>query len=207
MVSFFHQLYFSVPHLGRFVMTKGNFRFSSATFLFYHEAVAVSMYPLVRVKPHTFFIDIVCEHLDWQVSSVAQIFNVLEPAFSTMVDLTLDYREHSISSGRHHQAGRRLWRELLGSFRNLRTLRVHEGLVGDLSHSLCSEGELLQLLPEMKELICPSGSVDDNAFTPFIHEREVAGHPVNLIGKAFPVGHTRYRFDSTYGPTYIEPDT
>jgi hypothetical protein len=203
-VSFFHQLSFSIPHLGQFVTTKLNLRFSSARLLFYHEAVAVFMYPLEMDRPHTLFIDVVCEHLDWQVSSLAQIFNFLEPAFSAILDLTLDYTEHTSSPGRHHQAGRRLWRDLLGLFRNVRTLRVHKGLVGELSHCLCSEDESLQLLPEMKELICPSGSVDDNTFTPFIHEREVAGYPVNLIGIAFPVGCSDYLFDSSTGPFHIQ---
>jgi len=206
-VSFFHQLSFSVPHLGQFVTTKEIFRFNSARFLFYHEAVAVFMYPLTEDRPHTFFIDVVCEHLDWQVSSLAKIFTFLEPAFSKMVDLTLDYKEHSSSSGRDHQAGRRLWRELLGLFRNVKTLRVHKGLVGELSHSLCSEGESPQLLPEMKELICPLGSFDDNTFTAFIHEREVAGQPVNLIGMASPVGCSNYTFDSSTGPFNIQSDT
>jgi hypothetical protein len=84
---------------------------------------------------------------------------------------------------------------------------VHKGLVGELSDSLCSEGESLQLLPEMKELICPSGSVDDNTFTPFIREREVAGQPVKLIEKAFPVGRANYKFDSSTGPVHIQSDT
>jgi len=206
-VSFFYQLSFSVPHLAHFVTTKKNLMFGRARFLFHGGAVAIFMYPLARAMLHTFFIDIVCEHLDWQVSSLAQILNFLEPAISTVVDLTLDYREHSLTSERHHQAGRRLWRELLGSFRNVRTLRVHKGLVGELLRSLCSEGESLQLLPEMKELICPLESVDDKTITPFIHEREVAGQPVNLIRKAFPVGRANYKFDSSTGPIYIKSDT
>ena len=206
-ISFFHQLRFSVPHLRQFVITKEKIRFSSARFLFYHEAVAVFMYPLAGNSHHTFFIDVVCEHLDWQVSSLAQIFNFLEPAFSAIADLTLDYTVHSLSSGRHHHAGRRLWRELLGTFKNVRTLCVHKGLVGDLSDSLCSEGDSLQLLPELKELICPSQNVDDDTFTPFIRERHVAGRPVNLIGKAFPVSLTNYTFDSSYGPIYIQSDS
>ena len=202
-VSFFHQLSFSIPHLGQFVTTKVNLRFSSATFLFYHEAVAIFMHPLETDSPYM-FIDVVCEHLDWQVYSLVQIFNFLEPAFAAMEDLTLDYTDHIFSPGRHHQAGCRLWRDLFGLFRNVRTLRVHKGLVEELSHCLCSEGESLQILPEMKELICPSGSVDDNTFTPFIHEREVAGHPVNLIGMEHPVGCSDYLFDSSTGPFHIQ---
>jgi hypothetical protein len=63
-----------------------------------------------------FYLDIACEHLDWQVSSMAQIFKVLCPLFSDVIDLALDYREHTLSSEWHNQADPIIWRELLGSF-------------------------------------------------------------------------------------------
>jgi hypothetical protein len=124
--------------------------------LFYHKAVAVFVFPTVETE-----IDVYCEHLDWQVSSLTQIFNVLSPLFSDVVDLTLDYRDHTLSSELHNQVDRAQWRELLGSFRNMKTLRVHNGLVSDLSRSLQLDGNPpLELLPELTELICAVGSVD-----------------------------------------------
>jgi hypothetical protein len=50
-----------------------------------------------------FYIDVTCEHLDWQVSSVAQLFNPLEPLFSMVADLTLDCKDYNVSSGQHNQ--------------------------------------------------------------------------------------------------------
>jgi len=175
--------------------------------LFYHEAVAVWVYPSMENAPNNFYFNIACGHLDWQVSSMAQLFNVLCPLFSEVVDLALDYREHNLSSEWHNQTDRTLWRELLGSFRGVKTLRVHKGLVAELSHSLRSDGDpSLEILPELKELVCPVGSVDDNTFAAFIHDREVAGQPVSLIEEAFPVGQASYKFASSTGTTYIQPD-
>jgi hypothetical protein len=207
LIRFFNQLNFSVPWLLQFMRATKFLIFQSAKFVFYHEAVVVLCYSHEGARLANFFFEVTCGHLDWQVSSVAQIFNVLSPLFSKVVDLTLDYREHTLSSEWHNQADRTQWRELLGSFRDVKTLRVHDGLVGEVSRSLQSDGEPpLEILPELKELICPARSVNEKTFAPVIQEREEAGQPVNLIGETFPVGRSRYTFMSSAGLTHIDPD-
>src|SRR6266851_4576418 len=206
-VQFFNQLTFSVPCLLQFMTTADNFRFNRVRLLFYHEAVAVFVYSSVGTEICSFTVDVYCGHLDWQVSSVAQIFNALGPLFSDVVDLALDYKEHTLSSEWHNQVDRAQWRELLGSFRNVKTLRVHNGLVSDLSRSLQLDGEPPpELLPELTELVCPAGSVDDKIFSAFIDEREVAGQPVKLIGETFPVGRFEYTVVSSNGICHIDRD-
>ncbi len=206
-IHFFHQLGFSVPRLLQFMTTTENLRFSSARLIFHHRAVSVFAYSRVGAGLMNFSIEVICGHLDWQASSMAQIFNILSPLFSEVVDLFLFYKEHSLSSVWHNQADHTQWRELLGSFRNVKTIRVHNGLVGEVSRSLRSDGERpLELLPELKELVCPAGRVEDKTFSAFIHEREVAGQPVNLIGEAFPVGRIRYQFIASTGLYYLDPD-
>jgi hypothetical protein len=206
-VQFFNQPRFSVPHLLQFMRTTEDLRFSKVRFLFYREAVVVRVYPPVENAPNNFYLEIACEHLDWQVSSLAQIFHFLRPLFSDLIDLTLDYREHNLSMEWHNQADRTLWRELLGSFGGVKTLRVHKGLVAELSRSLTLDGEPpLEILPELKELVCPAGTVDDNTFAAFIHDREVAGQPVSLVEVAFPVGQGPFRFFSSTGVTNVEQD-
>jgi hypothetical protein len=121
--------------------------------------------------------------------------------------LTLDYREHTLSSGWHNQADHMLWRERLGSFRSVKTLRVHNGLIGEVSRSPRSDGEpSLEILPELKELICPTTSIDDKIFALFIQERGEAGQPVSVIRETFPVERACYSFYDSTGETYIEPD-
>jgi hypothetical protein len=210
-VDFFNQLSFSVPRLLQFIITT-EFRFSRARLLFYHEGVFMYLdNPLAGTGPAglTYFnTNIGCRHLDWQVSSIAQILNDLHPLLSSVADLILDYREHTLSSEMHNEVDPTLWREILGSFRNVEILRVHKGLVGEVSRSLRLDGEQsLELLPELKEIVCPTGSVEDKSFAPSMHDREVAGQPVKLIGEAFPVGReNRYRFFSLTGEINIPPD-
>jgi hypothetical protein len=206
-VTFFNQLCFSLPYLGQFVATTENFRSSIVRFLFYHKAVAVFMYLSATSSSPTLYIRVSCEHLDWQVSSMAQILNVLSPLFSAVVDLTLGYTSHTLSSGSHNQADRTHWRQLLGSFRNVEILRVHNGLVGELSRCLASDGEPpLETLPELKTLICPLGSRDDKTFATFVYDREVAGLPIDLIEDVSPAGDGEYRFETPAGTDYVSQD-
>ena len=148
-VHFFNQLSYITPNLRQLVMTTENLRCSSVKCLFYHKAVkvfdnATSWRPIFNIY-------VGCDHLDWQVSSIAQIFNVLSPLVSAVVDLTLDYRSHTLSSEWHNQADRAQWRKLLRSFRNVETLRVHDGLVGELSRCLTLHQETFWLLNRLSE--------------------------------------------------------
>jgi len=213
MVYFFNQLSFSVPRLSQFMITTEHLRFTRATLLFYHKGVFTNLdNPLAGTGPAwlTYFgANVTSRHLDWQVSSIAQILNNLRPLFSSVIDLTLDYREHASSSELHNKVDRTQWRDILGLFRNAEILRVHKGLVGEVSHSLRLDGEQsMELLPELKELVCPTGSVDDKTFASFVHDREVAGQLVKVIGEAFPVGRDNYySFVTSTGVTYITQDS
>ena len=201
-VAFFNQLSFSVPHLGQFVTIAENIRFNRVDFLFHHKTVAVFMDFSLSASIPTLDIHVDCEHLDWQVSSITQILKFLSPLFSTVVDLSLGYWSHTPSSDRHDQADHSLWRELLGSFRDVQTLRVHDGLVGELSRCLTSDGEpALEILPRLKKLVCPIGSDDENTFARFVHDRDVAGLPIDLIEEDFL--KCKYEFTTAAGMEYV----
>jgi hypothetical protein len=182
-VGFFNQLTFSVPHLLQFMRTKEHLKLSNAKISFHEEDVFVTVYPREGVKMLTLYLEVGCRHLDWQVSSATQIFTALSPVFSAVVDLTLDYREHSLSSEWHNEADHAQWREFLGSFDNVKTLCVHNGLVEELSRSLLpDDGEvLLGLLPELEVLEYSAEGDDADAFSAFVDARRVAGRPVSLI--------------------------
>ena len=163
--------------------TKEHLKLSNAKISFHEEDVFVTVYPREEVKMLTLYLEVGCRHLDWQVSSAAQIFTALSPVFSAVVDLTLDYREHSLSSEWHNEADHAQWREFLGSFDNVKTLRVHNGLVKELSCSLLpDDGEVpLGLLPELEVLEYSAEGDDADAFSAFVDARRVAGRPVSLI--------------------------
>ena len=203
-IIFFNQLSFSVPHLGQFVTITENIRFSRVDFLFYHKAVVVFMFLSASALIPSLSIRVYCDHLDWQVSSMTQILNVLNPLFSAVVDLSLDYRSQKLSLDQHNRADRIQWRDFLGSFRNVQTLRVHNGLVGEVSRCLELDGEPVpEILTELKTLVCPIGSRDEKTFARLVHDREVAGLDIDLIEDDFPAGNFVYRFETSAGREYV----
>jgi hypothetical protein len=176
------QLIFSVPQLLQFMERTENVRFDRAKFEFSRERVYVEVNP-PEAKTFAFSINVDCWHLDWQVSSVAQIFNALSQMFSPVEHLTLVHEVHSQSSEEHNEVDRTEWSKLLRSFSNVKTLQIDDGLVRELSSCLrLDDGEHpLELLPELHEFTYPGSSDADDAFTPFIDARQNAGRPVTLI--------------------------
>ncbi|KAI0286310.1 hypothetical protein BC826DRAFT_1178829 [Russula brevipes] len=174
------------------VMSKGNYVYehdrvvqapTSATFTFYDRGVAMGVSLPTTSGQHFFAISVLGSHLDWQVSSIAQIFNVLGPVFSTVEHLSLSHEEHSQSSAARDVVEGTQWRNLLGSFSNLKTVHVPDSLFGELSRCLKSgDGESsVQLFPEVDgESISASGDVG-GAFVSFIDAHQNASHRVTLV--------------------------
>ena len=186
-ITFFNEATFVVPYLLQHMSTE-RFKFSHARFWFYDGGVAVWIFPHEDARIYAFCMHVICHHFDRQLSSAAQIFNVLSPLLSGVVNLILHYREHNLSSMGSPEARHPRWRELFRSFCNVKTLRVPNGLIGELSHFLRSDGETtLDVLPELKELVCPTKGGAGGAFGPFIDTRNAAGHPVRFVRMNFPV--------------------
>ena len=178
------QLAFSVPHLAQFMGRTKTLRFDRAHFEFYSERVYVGVYILETNTPDdSFSVNVDCWHLDWQVSSVAQIFNALGQIFSAVEHLSLSHRVHSQSSEEHNEVDRTEWHKLLRSFSNVKTLQIDDGLVGELSRSLrLEDGEHpLELLPELQELTYSGSGNTNDAFTSLVNARQNAGRPITLI--------------------------
>ena len=182
-IVFYNQLTFSVPRLLQFMNATDSLRFESAKFMFSKEQVAVVVYPRGEAEMYASSIWVCCWHLDWQVSSAAQISNALSQMFSAVEHLTFEHKEHSRSSEEHNEVDRIEWRKLLRSFRNVKTLHIAKGLVEEFSRCLqLEDGELpLELLPELQELRYSGSPNTRDPFTSFMDVRQNAGRPVTLV--------------------------
>jgi len=175
-------------HLQQFMNTE-QLRLTSATLRFNETFVFLGVYPREWRGLEPCFMAVHCEHLGWQVASLAQISNTLRAVVSAVEYLTLEYSRSPIwwSDWPDGLDGpdRAQWRELLRPFSNVKTLSVPKDLIGELSRSLQSkDGESpMELLPKLKELSYPAsdGSVAGDAFTRFADDRQNAGHPFALV--------------------------
>ena len=184
-IQFFEQLTFSIPRLSQFMNITESLRFDNAEIMLKDKQIHVAMF-LREADTYAFSVMVDCCHLDWQVSSMAQISNALSQAFSAVEHLVLGHEVHSLSSEEHNNLDRIEWRNLFRSFSNVKTLHVNDGFVEELSRYLGSEDGVLplELLPELQELHTYSGSADaasGDASTPFINARQNAGRPVTLV--------------------------
>ena len=180
-IQLFKQLTFSVPSLQQF-MNRTNLRFDKAVIMFKDDVIFAEIFSR-EADTCRLGISVDCWHLDWQVSSAAQISNALSQVFSTVELLTLRHGVHSRSSEEHNDVDRIEWRKLLRSFNNVKTLRVGDGLVEELSRYLrLEDGELpLELLPELQDLAYSGSGDAGDAFTSFIDSRKNAGRSVTAI--------------------------
>ena len=151
-ICYLHELTSSITQLLQFMGRTENLRFDRADFCFYDERAYVEINPPeIEMPLPAFSINVFCSNLDWQVSSVAQIFNGLSQMSSTVEHLTLEHEEHSQSSEEHNVVDWAEWYKLFRSFDNVKTLRIDEWLAEQLSR-LEDEEYSLELFPELQEL-------------------------------------------------------
>ena len=174
------ELPMSVPGLLQFMNTTENLRFDSADFEFCKICASAKMYLRGQPKAFALSVTVIGFVLDIQVAGLAEIFNSLGQKLSTVEYLTLKYKELEYNEIEIDRTG---WRNLLGSFGNVKTLRVDEELVEAVSHCLqVDEGDSSpELLPELWELSYSAMGNTYGPFKSFIDTRKKAGRPVILI--------------------------
>jgi len=154
----------------------------SAILLFNVGGARLSVYPYETVRLSVFNM-LIEGRPGHNVLNVAQILNALSPLFSSVVDLTLDYKDNCPLPELQNEAKPTNWHILLRLVNNIKTLFVASGVIGILSCSLqLHNGESPNdLLPELKELAYSPSNDNANAFSGFIDARQNVGHPVTLV--------------------------
>jgi hypothetical protein len=175
-VYLFDQLSFPIPRILQFMQSSENLIFSAIKLAFYEDMILLHAdtrrgVPLLELRFN-------CRHL----ASAVQFLGTFSPVLSVAEQVTLS---HSLFSSQWPNiVNRTQWRDLLRLFNNARALYVQEELVGRISRSLQSVGggdePPLELLPNLQEVGCSGRSDAREAFTAFLDERQVAGHPVSL---------------------------
>ena len=176
---------FSFPSLVQFMNTTENLKFESAKFKFSEWHVFVAAYPRGETEMYHFSIAVTGWDCDWQISPMAQICNSLRQIFSAVERLTLEPGVLDIWSPEEDNLGVDSaveWRQLLSSFNNVKTLRIHQMFVKGVSRCLrLDNGELLlDLLPGLQELIYSGSGKFGDPFTSFINARQKSGRPITL---------------------------
>ncbi|KAH9971464.1 hypothetical protein BGW80DRAFT_1446339 [Lactifluus volemus] len=159
-ISFFNQLVFDIQQLTRFIGYAPALISAGVTF-------SPRRRPSIGESESLSF-DISCEHVDWQVSSVAQICNQLSFVLSSIDQLSIIGMDDI------------QWLELFQPFTAVRTLRIFNKIPSPVLSGLqgLSGGSATQVLPALEELQLSwyQASYHDNL--PFIVARQRSDHPV-----------------------------
>jgi hypothetical protein len=188
----FDELTVILMNLQQFISSADLLRFTGASLRFGRIGFALQAYPVKGSRTYALSMVVRRSGDDLPLFSAAQIIGVLGPVFSEVVHLSVGIcgTNHMLWSGlpRYNETDRAQWRDILRSFNNVKTLRVKDDLIEEISRALKSRaGEsTMELLPDLKELICSANVDADDLFDTFaalIDARHHAGHPVALISR------------------------
>jgi hypothetical protein len=186
-ITFFNQLIFNTPLLRDFLARTDVFKIPHrAEVDFYSSCVRVTLSWRDGNDHHTLSLIIACRPLDWQLSSLAQVFN------SALSRLTFEelhinnFREHSQDDTENAQ-----WLELLTSFISVKDLVLHRHLielVAPVLEDLTGE-RVTEVLPALQNLFVQSRQPSElvkKAIGKFVSARRLEGLPV--IAHQWPGG-------------------
>ena len=179
-ITFFMDLIFDIPRLRNFIdHTEGLKPFNLAMVEFSHRTIMISL----RFRT-MLMLEIRCERLDWQLSSMTQIFGEQLPLLSHVEQLVISEGLSMIPAWRDDpDMDPSLWLELFRLFVAVRSLHVSERLVYPVTRALqgLTEQMATEVLPVLRTLfleeLVPSGPVHE-AMKPFATARQLAHQPV-----------------------------
>jgi hypothetical protein len=179
-IKFFHQLIFDIPRLAQFMRRTPKFQtFNDALMNFSFDRVQVGFTP---PRHQTSWLTISCVTLDWQLSSMVQVFTSFFPSIDKVEYLTIDgFRQ--LPSQWEDDIENMLWLEFFQQFTTVKRLSVSkqfaqciplalQGLVGERVTDVLPALESLSL-----EEVQSSGPVRE-AIEKFVAARRLSGHPV-----------------------------
>ena len=183
-LCFFGKLTYLIPRRRLFDNNAEIPRLETVTLTFRDNILRVyACTPIYGLASYTLDMGLGGRRADYQVARAAQVFHMLRAVFPVVEHLNLDCEMCSTSSDQNDEADRTQWRELFRTFGNVKALYTHDRLIEQVYRSLQpGEGEsLMDLLPELKEVLYSVSETSENAIAPFIEARQKAGRPVTVL--------------------------
>jgi hypothetical protein len=135
--NLFYQPRYTVLHVSAFLRRTKRFGFDGICINFWPEGLVITATPAISPSPKDVLrFSILCDRLDFQVASAAQICRALGPIFGNMEDLFVKYSQDQLPTQWHNEVDPTLWRELLSQFRGMKTLWISSALVLELANAM-----------------------------------------------------------------------
>jgi hypothetical protein len=185
-ITFFHQLIFEVPHLAQFTRrTTGLEVLNEAHVDFDYDGVQVESLPPRPTYDETSTssrLRITCRELEWQLSSLSQVFTSVFPS-TYVVEHLYVYWHRYFPSQWQDDVENMQWLDFFSSFTTVKNLYVSKDLAQGIASALQElVGERVTgVLPALESLFLekpqPLGPAQE-AIEQFVAARQLLGHPV-----------------------------
>ena len=181
-ITFFNQLVFHIPQLSQFIRrTETQQSPNQATIYYFGADISVTLSQ--TGMPHHLALRILCEQLDWQISSMAEIFETLSPTLSHVEQLNVGAPSIFQSGQDEIDLTQLDFPDLFRQFVNVKRLCLTGGSVSHVTVALgqITGQQAVTVLPELREIYV--GNLTEltsvqSGLAPFIAAREHSAHPV-----------------------------
>jgi hypothetical protein len=183
-ITFFHQLIFDIPQLAQFMRrTMTRFQAINEPHVSFDDyGVRIESLPPTQTSGGESVLRISCGALDWQLSSLSQVFPSFFPSIHIAEHLYI-YESRYLPSKWQDDVESMQWLEILQPFTALKNLYVSKKLVRCIVPPLQElvEERVTDVLPALESVFLeglqPSGPVQ-KAIGKFAAARQLVGHPV-----------------------------
>ena len=186
-ITFFNQILFDTPQFILFIKRTPMLKaLGKARIAFGDHAVKVQISSEASSSPYEVLdVKILCTELDWQVSSLEQIFIPSFPPLSTLEELYVFQAPHSHPHWQDNLENT-LWLELLHRFSTVKNLYLCEKFaprIGSAFEELVME-ETTEVLPTLQNIILEglqTSGFYDEGIAQFVGMRGYSRHPVDVF--------------------------
>ena len=181
-ITFFNQIIFDTLQFIQFISRTPTLEALEEARVSFEDGTARVNFSSRTSRLEDFEVKIPCNELDWQVSSLEQVFTSCLPHLSTLEGLSIDSPGGWLPDWQDNIENT-LWLELLLPFTSVKNLYLSEKFARRIVPALQElvEGRRIEVLPALENIFLEglesSGPVE-KCIEPFVAMRQVTGHPV-----------------------------
>jgi hypothetical protein len=181
-ITFFNDSVFDTPQLTQFISrTPVSSALENAHIALKGDSARVIFRPHTYASGYVLKVSIICEGLDWQLSSLEQVCTSCLPFLSTLEDVYI-HEDPKWQPDWKDNIENRIWLELLHSFIALKNLYISKTIAPHIGPTL-REGRATDVLPTLENIFLEglesSGPVQEEIGR-FVAARQVSSHPVTI---------------------------
>jgi hypothetical protein len=184
-ITFFQQLIFDTPQLAQFMRRATRFQaLNEAHVSFNYCGVRVGYLPQPEFVDEKSGLEISCDTLDWQLSSLVQVITSFFPSID-MVEHLCIYGHGYLSSQWRNDTENTQWLEMFHLFTGVRNLYVSKKVAKHVAFALqeLAGSRMTGVFPILQnilsEVLQPSGPIQEGIGT-FVAARQLSSHPITF---------------------------